>query len=174
MRSKALVCLVVPFLMLQACMSSLPKPALIKAPQPIVGNGGQYCCPYTQDDTIAEWVDKGMAARAASAIGGALGRQAGESLVKSIPLVGSLVGNKVGKNIGREVAVKLCGGWGSIQNTSDLSFNSLQDMAVWLYVTKSGRPEYKKVLNLAGGIYPDLTSKYEKYIKREYKLQKAK
>lgn len=157
---------------LQACFSSMPKPAQVVAPSPIMNNGGKYYCPYSQDDTIAEWVDQGITAQALRGIGGAIGRELGSRAVSSIPIVGSIFGNKAGKALGRAVAVELAGGWDKIKATSDMSFNSYREMAVWLYVTKGERKEFQQVLKLAGGIYPDLAKNFNKYVKKEYKRQR--
>jgi len=168
MKKAGILCL--SALLIAAC-ASFPKPNQLLAPTPIPGNSGKYMCPYTQDDTVAEWVDTGTAAKAASAIGSTLGREAGSRLLSSVPLVGSIFGGKVGDEAGRAIAVKYCGGWEKIKATSDLSFNNCEDLCVWLYVTKSHREDYKNVLSLAGGIYPELNKKYEKYIKKAYKRQ---
>jgi hypothetical protein len=164
--------IVTALIIFQACFASLPKPNQLTAPAPVMNNSGKYMSPYTQDDTIAEWVDKGITAQALSGIGAAVGREVGSRVVSSIPLVGSLFGNKAGKAAGRAIAVEISGGWDKIRASSDISFNSYREMAVWLYVTKSQREEYPKVLKLTGGIYPDLTKKFNKYIKKEFKLQK--
>lgn len=164
-------CLV--FLMISTCLSCMfPKPNQIAAPRPILNNSGKYMSPYTQDATIAEWVDTGMIASAASAIGSAIGREAGVRLLSAIPIIGGIFGGKAGDAAGRAIAIAACGGMKKIQNTSDLSFNNLQKLATWLYVTKSQKEDYQKVLNLTCEIYPKLCKKYSKYIKKEYKSQK--
>ncbi len=159
------------FLVLFYGCSVFPKPNQLYAPVPIQGNGGEIMCPYTQDDTIAEWVDTGMAASAGAAIGGAIGREAGSRAIKSIPIIGSIFGGSVGEAAGRAIAVEACGGWDSIKECTDLSFNEYDDLAVWLYVTKSNREDYGDVFKLTGNIYPKFKKNYHKYIKKRYKKQ---
>ncbi len=66
--------------LLSACASApqLAAPTRINAPTPIAGNTGTYMSPFTEDGTVALWVEKGKSARAGSAVGGFLGAQAGQ------------------------------------------------------------------------------------------------
>ena len=58
----------------------LAAPSQIVAPKPILGSGGAFMSPFTEDGTVAAWVEKGKSARAGSSIGGFLGAQAGQKM----------------------------------------------------------------------------------------------
>ena len=77
-------------LVLTACASAprIAAPNLITAPTPIVGNSGKYMSPYTEDGTVAAWVEKGRNASAGASIGGFLGAQAGQKVAENIPFIG--------------------------------------------------------------------------------------
>jgi hypothetical protein len=126
------------------------------APQPILGNGGAYMSPYTEDGTVTVWVEKATAAKIGSAVGGMIGAEAGKELAKNIPFFGGMIGKQVGERAGREIAIKAAGGWEFIKANSDLSFASARDLATWLKVTHSANPHYKSVVGAIKEIYPEL------------------
>lgn len=146
----------------QSCMTNLankkplPQPYELIVPQPIEGNSGKYFCPYTADSTVAPWVEKGRAARTGKVIGGTLGQESGKKLASKVPFVGGLLGRAVGDKLGKEAAIKLSGGWGYIRETSDLSFNRMDDMVVYLYANYAANEHLPEVRRVAGAIYPEL------------------
>jgi hypothetical protein len=152
------------------------RPDEMRAPRPIYDNTGKYLCPYTSDGTVAEWVDKGLNARLGSSIGGFAGKQAGKkaaSALETLPGIGSWLGQKAGEATGRRVAITMCGGMDAMRATSDLSFNSVDDLAVWLYVNHSTEEGYSGVLSLASEIYPGLRNDYLKALKKASKEQQS-
>lgn len=149
-------------LILGACASApqLVPPTAMKAPDPVIGNSGRYMSPYTEDGTVALWVEKGRNASAGSSIGGFVGAQAGAKLAENIPFVGGLLGQKAGEAAGRSIALKMVGGEEFIKQNSDLSFNTVHDMAVYMYVKNSSHKDYAQVLDLTQKIYPELKTAY--------------
>jgi hypothetical protein len=128
-------------------------------PMPIQGNTGRYMSPFTEDKTITAWVEKGKTAAAASATGGAVGafagQQAAKKLGESIPFLGGFLGQALGESAGRELAISASGGWDFIKKNSDLSFNSLVDMARYLKAYHSSHPEFAAAMAATYGIYPE-------------------
>ncbi|RZA33518.1 MAG: hypothetical protein EOP92_20465 [Lysobacteraceae bacterium] len=149
-------------LMLTACASAprLAMPTQIAAPAPIVGNTGKYMSPYTEDGTVAPWVEKGRNASAGASIGGFVGAQAGQKLAENIPFVGGFLGQAIGESAGRAIAVKMAGGEEFIRANSDLSFNSVQDLAVYMYAKNSSHKDFAEALKLTQEIYPELKTGY--------------
>lgn len=126
------------------------------APTPIYGNTGQYMSPFTEDGTVAPWVEKGMTATISGNVGSSFGAYAGQQVLENVPMVGSVLGATVGRTIGREIALRGAGGWEFIKESSDLSFDSLDDMARYLVATNASHPQFAKVLTATYGIYPEL------------------
>jgi len=131
-----------------------PEPSALNPPAPLPDNGGKYMCPYTQDQVLARWVDKAIHAEAASSVGGAVGATAGAYALRQVPLVGGILGNMAGKEIGRAAAVSAAGGQEFIHETSDQSFNDINDLAVWMYVHYSSAETYQASQKALRGIYP--------------------
>jgi hypothetical protein len=148
--------------LITACASGpqLAPPAALKAPEPIVGNTGKFMSPFTEDGTVAPWVEKGRNASAGANVGGFIGAQAGAKLTENIPFVGGLLGQKIGESAGRSIALKMVGGEEYIKSTSDLSFDTVNDMAVYMYVKNSSHKDYAAVLDLTQKIYPELRQAY--------------
>lgn len=147
--------------LLGACSSTpIPPAASLIAPDPIANNSGKYMCPFTSDGVVADWVDKGVKAKLGASIGGAVGAYAGQKALEQVPFVGGFLGQKAGEKIGLEVAVASCGGWDNIKKTSDLSFNSVDDLSVWLYVKYSGNEHYQDVLEATESIYPEMADRF--------------
>jgi len=144
------------------CGPKILSPDRLTAPDPIEGNTGEFLCPYTTDDTLCEWVDKGVAARFSSSLGSVAGREVGARALGAIPIVGGFIGQKTGEFAARKIAIKCCGGWDAIRASSDQSFEKVEDLALWMYVTHSFDENYDKVLRLTMEIYPKLQKKYSK------------
>lgn len=151
-------------LSLSACATHqgprLAAPTAIVAPQPIAGNTGKYMSPYTEDGTVSVWVEKGRSAGAGSSIGGFLGAQAGQKMASQIPFVGGMLGQAIGEKAGRAVALSMVGGEEFIRANSDLSFNSVQDLAVYMYAKNSAHKDFAAALKLTQEIYPELKTAY--------------
>jgi len=153
------------FIFFNGCASAPPKPEEIIPPKPISDNSGEYMCPYTQDGMVAPWCDKGINASIGSTVGKTAGAYLGSKALEQVPFIGGFLGSKAGDAVGRKVAIEASGGWEYIKETSDLSFNSLEDMAVWLYVTKSNNEHYQETFKAAGQIYPELNKIFYSAIK---------
>jgi hypothetical protein len=153
---------------LAACMAAMPKPNDIIAPSPISGNTGKYLSPYTSDGTVAQWVVKGRAAKLGGAIGSFAGRKAGEAALSQVPIIGGWLGGKAGDKAGREIALNWVGGEQTLRATSDLSFNRIDDLIVFLYTTHydEKNKDWQETYDLTKAIYPDLESRWDEAIKK--------
>jgi hypothetical protein len=148
--------------LLSACAMQprLAQPNQLVAPTPVEGNAGLYMSPFTSDGVMTEWVDKAVNADMGATIGGVAGAYAGQKLAEQIPFVGGFIGSKIGDSIGREVAIEMSGGEALIKSSSDLSFNNLEDLSVWMYVSHSSNPHYQQALESTWAIYPELKTVY--------------
>jgi hypothetical protein len=151
-------------LLLSACASApaprMAAPTALRAPTPIMGTTGKFMSPYTEDGTVAAWVEKGRSASAGAGIGGFVGAQAGQKLAENIPFFGGMIGQAVGESAGRAVALKMVGGEEFIRANSDMSFNSVDELAVYMYVKNSSHKDYAEALKLTQEIYPELKTRY--------------
>jgi hypothetical protein len=127
----------------------LPEPSALVTPMPREDSQGQYLSPYTSDDVVAAWVQKGMNAK----VGKAAGSLATQKALEKIPFA-SLFASRAGEAVGRAAALKLVGGLEYMKTTTDLSFDSLDDLVVYTYARHSTHVDYPKVINLVGEIYP--------------------
>ena len=101
-----------------------------------------------------------MQVKAAGQIGAMAGNYAGQKAMEQVPFVGGFLGKKAGAAMGRGVALKAIGGEEFLRASTDLSFNSLNDMALFMYVNHSANPEYQKILDATYAIYPDFQTAY--------------
>ena len=163
------VSLAIAALGLTAC-ASFPKPNEVMVPAPIQANTGKFLSPYTSDGTIAPWVRNARAAAAGAAIGGFVGRKAGEQALAGVPFIGGILGKKVGSAAGRAAALALVGGEDAMKRGSDLSFQSADELAVFLYAYQPAdaneQKEKAKVISLTQDLYPDVADKWEGAIKK--------
>jgi len=141
-----------------------PSPQQVKIPQPIMDNSGKYLCPYTQDGVMAEWTDKAIGVGASGAVGGAVGAYAGAKLLEQVPFVGGWLGQKAGNALGREIALKSAGGEEFMKETSDISFNTVNELSVYMYAKFSGHEHYQDALKSTMEIYPDMKQTYMRAI----------
>ncbi|MDB4473772.1 hypothetical protein N9023_02100 [Opitutaceae bacterium] len=153
--------------------------AVLAIPEPRQDTDGKYISPYLADGTLAEWARKGMGAAAgvAGTVGGNMladkaGDKAGAALASKVPggaALGSLFGRKASKKLTDTATVKAVGGWDFIKSTSDISFNSVMDLAVYMHANHATvDPEYGMALAATMGIHPRLVGAYEPALKRAY------
>jgi hypothetical protein len=132
------------------------------APKPLEGNGGAFMSPFTSDGVTAEWVTKAMKVQASGSLGQAAGQIAGEQLLSKIPFAGMFAGEAT-KSLARKAAMNSIGGEAFLKSSSDLSFNSLQEMAQYMYAFHSSHPEFPKIVKATAAIYPDFAQVYAAY-----------
>ncbi|MFZ3007001.1 MAG: hypothetical protein WA047_12545 [Phenylobacterium sp.] len=138
----------------------IAAPTALTAPAPIEGSAGKYASPFTSDGVTAGWVTKSMSVKAAGQIGSMAGNYAGQKAMEQVPFVGGFLGKKAGAAMGRGIALRAIGGEEFLRASTDLSFNSLNDMALYMYVNHSANPEYQKILDATYAIYPDFQVAY--------------
>lgn len=126
-------------------------------------NQGEYMSPYTSDGVLAEWVNIGTNASMGSTVGSGVGAAAGSmvanQVLDSVPfagLIGGMIGSQMGKDAGREAAISASGGWETIRDSSDMSFDSLRDMAVYLTQKYGREPTYGDAMQVTLQVYPEL------------------
>lgn len=139
---------------------TIASPQELVAPKPIPDNSGKYMSPYTQDGVLAEWTDKAINAKLGSTIGKHVGAYAGQKALEQIPFIGGHLGSALGNELGRKIAIESSGGMKTIKNSSDMSFNSLEDISVYLYVNYSNNEHYREALSATCEIYPKLKKAY--------------
>jgi hypothetical protein len=148
-------------IILTACAGkSIPEKSAIICPPAIMDSSGEYMCPYTQDGVLAEWTDNAINASMGAAVGKMAGAYAGQKALEFVPIVGGILGSYAGEAVGRKVALAMAGGEEFIRESSDLSFNTLEDMAVYLYVNYSEHEHYQAAIKCTGEIYPDFPKIY--------------
>lgn len=160
-----LLSLIIISMFFVGCATML-KTTELQVPTPISDNSGKYLSPFTSDGTIAPWVTKGTAAKLGAAAGGYVGRKAGEKALEQVPFIGGLLGRKAGRAIGKATAMKLVGGEEYMRETSDLSFNEVDDLIVFLYSNYTTHDDWEKVYDLTKSIYPEVETRWAKAIKR--------
>jgi hypothetical protein len=153
--------------------------AVLAIPEPRQDNQGKYLCPFMADGSLAPWAAKGLggAAGAAGIVGGDLladeaGEAVGTALAKEIPgagAFGALLGRKASKKLTDTATVKALGGWDYIRSTSELSFDSVMDLAVYMHANHGAiEADYALALAATMGIHPRLIGAYEPALKRAY------
>jgi hypothetical protein len=97
-----------------------------------------------------------------ASIGATAGAVAGQEALKQIPFVGGLIGGWAGKKIGQKIAIESVGGMDYIKSTSELSFNSSEELALYLYVEYFNGDHYNEAVKSAMALYPELKDDYVK------------
>lgn len=163
------IILLISTLLLSGCASNnttyTQQQLVTTVPKPIEGNTGVYMSPYTSDGVLAEWVNNSINRAVGSALGKTTGMLAGEALIgDNIPVVGGWIGSSVGDSIGQKIAYEAAGGEQFIKQSSDISFNDLKSLTVYLYVNYSDTEHYGNAIKATIEIYPELKNKYQQYV----------
>jgi hypothetical protein len=147
---------------------------VLEAPEPVKGAGEKYLLPYKADGELTAWAEKGLGAtgKVGAVVGEKAGEAAGKALASKVPfggLAGGLMKSK-GKELGAMAAL---GGADFVKANSELSFKSLNEYAVYLFVRHGGDGNYKEVLSVAMALYPDLEGRFQGAIQDAYKKAQA-
>jgi len=159
---------------------NVPARSEVAAPQATAGNSGKFFSPYTRSGAVAAWVTPAQAEAApggtgteiAGSVGGYVGKEVGNKLLNFVPFgLGSAVGSQLGDSMARSATSGSAGGPAalnpeSVRAQSDLSFNSAEELAVYLYAQHSARPDYGQVLERTFTLYPELRNLYPHAIYR--------
>ena len=129
----------------------------LTAPTPIADNSGAFLSPYRCDGTPTEWSDKAMTAGAGAAGGGMLAGKAAER----VPFVGGFFKKKAQEIGSQQGAQMAAGGMDFIKSSSDMSFNTSNELAVYLQAKHAALdPDFAKRVSAAMAIYPELKTNY--------------
>ena len=163
-----------------AAMRGIPKPEELVLPQPIEDASGKYPFAFRQDGTVAGWARQSALAKVGAGVGkggaemaGNVATNLGIAAAGRLPGIGGLLGSATAETVGKQakrkaqhaIDVAAMGGWDNIRATSDLSFNSLGDYAVYLYAKHSSHPKYAEALAASKKLYPDLEDSYENLLR---------
>jgi hypothetical protein len=129
-------------------------------PVPRADTGGQYLCPYTQAGTLTAWAEQAQAAATGGVAGNVAGEQAANQVAARVPFAG-LFKKEIKETAQAQGAAAAAGGWEHIRQTSELSFDKVDDLAVFMHGKYSTMPDYDKALASAMSLYPELYERYE-------------
>jgi hypothetical protein len=159
-----------------AIQSNFAPPEKIPAPSPIAGNSGKYMSPFTSAGIVAVWAQKPVAvtdngSELAASAGGAVGGYVAEKALDFVPFgLGGMFGKKAGETAARAATKTTVEpalpSMATVSASSDISFNSVDELAVYLYAKYSSHGEYGRVLALAQKVYPELQAAYTPAIEK--------
>jgi hypothetical protein len=158
-----------------AIQRNFARPEKITAPRPIAGNSGKYRSPFTAAGTVALWAQKPISGTdngsdLAASVGGAVGQQVANKVLENIPFVGGIIGQKIGESAARAATKKNIEpelpDMDAVIASSDISFNSADKLAVYMYAKNSAHGQYARVLALAQKVYPELQDAYTPAIEK--------
>lgn len=126
--------------------------------------------PFTAAGAVAPWAQartggKDNGSDMAANIGGAIGRQIANKALDFVPFgLGGLIGQQLGESAGRAATSRNIEpelpSEEAIKSGSDISFNSLDALALYMYAKHSTQADYFRVLTQTQRVYPDLGKAY--------------
>jgi len=142
----------------------------LQAPRPMEKTKGKFLLPYTIDGEPTEWAQKALNAQAGKLVGEKAGNMAANALASKVPFSG-LAGGFMKKKVKESAAVLALGGMDFIKETSDQSFNKIEDYAVFLQARHGRDPDFKEMLASAVAVYPDLEHRFAPAVQAAYRKQ---
>jgi hypothetical protein len=144
----------------------------LKAPTPQDNAKGKYLLPHNKDGELTEWATKTLNVKLGAMAGEKAGEAAGKALGSKVPFGGLASGfmKKKGKETG---ALAALGGQKFVKDSSSMSFNNLDDYAVYLHVTHGNEAGLQQALAAVMSIYPDLEFGYDVAINKAYQGELA-
>lgn len=140
----------------------------LEAPKPQNNTRGSYLLPYDKNGALTEWAQKALQAKVGAMAGEKAGDMAGNAVASKVPFGGFAKGfmKKKAKETGAMAAI---GGKKFIKKSSSMSFNDINDYAVYMHVTHGSSGGYTEALAAAMAIYPDLEQHYDVAINQAYR-----
>jgi hypothetical protein len=136
---------------------ALPPPDSLVSPTPLNHNRGKYPCPYVASGALAPWADRAVRSDRGSAHAGAT---ATGMAIGAVPIAGDLFSEQIEQDMVKSAALKAAGGSKFMRDTSDQSFDKLDDLAAWHYINYSTAPEFKSLQKFLTELYPYLADNY--------------
>jgi hypothetical protein len=124
-------------------------------PEPLPHNEGPFLFPYTRDGTLTTWAKR--AARAD--LGRMIGNRGAEVIAQELrqdgtPFAGT-IGDRMGEKISRKLVLLAMGGNKRIRESSELSFDRLEELALYLHARYHGTEHYDQAVTALRALYPD-------------------
>ncbi|HVT72339.1 MAG TPA: hypothetical protein VHD61_04330 [Lacunisphaera sp.] len=137
------------------------------APEALTDSSGKFFLPFDAKGNLTGWANKAVSGAVGSAVGAKAGEKAGSMLAAKVPFGGLLAmgTKKKGQELG---AVAAMGGADFIRKSSSYSFNSLEDLSLYLHLNCSNNADYVKGFAAAMALYPELEKTYEATVRKAY------
>ncbi|WP_152619745.1 hypothetical protein [Paramagnetospirillum magnetotacticum] len=132
---------------------SADAPQAIVVVAPIKSSDGAYVSPIKADGTLAQWVAEGIG-RVGEFKQYEDGKRVRDFLMPSGPSI--IIGGYADKRA-QERVVESFGGWDYIRKTSDISFNTLDDLREFISSFKE-RGVYQSARVAASWLYPEFSA----------------
>jgi hypothetical protein len=130
-----------------------PNLDLWAVPEPRPGSSGEFMSPFTTEGKLAPWMQRALIAGSSST-----GRTLAESGVTY--LAGTQVAGVVDYAIEQHATIRAAGGRAGIKADSDVSFDSLIDLALHLHLLYSNHRDYDEILAILYLVYPKIESSF--------------
>jgi hypothetical protein len=140
----------------------------LNVPDTADGNSGKYLFPYTEYGELTPWADKALHAAVGAEVGAMAAEEGTKMLASQVPFAG-LFASSITNKSKETAAILAVGGWDYIRETSEVSFDSLKDLSVYMHAEFYGDPDYETALQAATAIYPKLERGHKKAIDKAYK-----
>ena len=142
--------------------ADLPAPSQLKVPVPHGPGAGQYVSPYTRSGELAAWAQAALDAADPASFLGSVRAQNASWWSTGVEV---LTGERAALEVNAET-LEDAGGWESVRSTSDVTFNDVDDLAVYLYATHGSDSRYLRVLKVTQDLNPGLAPAYREAIRR--------
>lgn len=129
---------------------------------------GKYIFPYLNSGLVTAWAEKSLSAQAGAEAGAMAADKATSALASKVPF-GGLVGGALKGKTKELAAVTAIGGWDFIKESSDISFDKLEDYSLYMHVEFYGSADYENALAAAMAIYPELEKTHKRSIDQAFK-----
>lgn len=144
---------------------------------------GKFLLPFKRDGQPTEWAGKALTASLAGAGAGVAAGQATDAAVSALSSAGGMFGSIAGSLFGGAAkekaktaaadtgAAMALGGWDTIRAGSDLSFDNLDQMIVYMHGHYGLSTEFIYPVAASLALYPEIKERFEPALKAHYGIQ---
>ncbi len=142
--------------------TDLPAPGQLNVPVPKGVGVGAYASPYTRSGELAIWAQAALDSEEPAGLLGAVRAQNASWWATGVEV---LTGERAALDV-NAATLENAGGWENVRATSDVTFDDVDDLAVYLYAVHGRDARFLRVLKITQDLNPGLAPAYREAIRR--------
>lgn len=141
--------------------ADLPEPSQLRVPVPRGPGQGSFVSPFTRSGELTAWAQSALDAADPASFLGSVRAEDASWWSTGVEL---LTGEREAVDV-NATTLENAGGWQNVAATSDVTFDNVDDLAVYLYATHGRDARFLRALKVTQDLTPGLAPAYREAIR---------